>query len=107
MVRMRLRILCLPPVFAVLAANALAQQQPLDPTAALLVDLSRVNTSNPPGNEGGIGALLAPRFKALGFETAIIPTPDSGKAHFIARLVLAHFLEIHPAPLEDAAVLAT
>src|SRR5207253_9340089 len=34
----------------------------------------------------GIGALLAPRFKALGFEITIIQTPDSGKAHFIARL---------------------
>lgn len=57
-----------------------------DPTAALLVELIRVNTSNPPGNEGGIAALLAPRFRALGFQVDIVPTPDSGKAHFIARL---------------------
>lgn len=55
-------------------------------TAALLVELLRVNTSNPPGNEGGVARLLEPRFRALGFETEIIPTPDSGKAHFIARL---------------------
>ena len=58
----------------------------LDPTAALLADLIRVNTSNPPGNEGLIAKLLEPRFKALGFETEIVPTPDSGKSHFIARL---------------------
>ena len=57
-----------------------------DSTAALLVDLIRVNTSNPPGNEGGIATLLAPRFRALGFQVDIVQTPDSGKAHFIARL---------------------
>jgi acetylornithine deacetylase/succinyl-diaminopimelate desuccinylase-like protein len=60
--------------------------QATDPTAALLVDLIRANTSNPPGNERRIADLLAPRFKALGFDVQIIPTPDSGKAHFIARL---------------------
>jgi acetylornithine deacetylase/succinyl-diaminopimelate desuccinylase-like protein len=57
-----------------------------DPTAALLVELIRVNTSNPPGNEGGIARLLEPKFKALGFQVDIVQTPDSGKAHFIARL---------------------
>ena len=63
-----------------------AAQAPSDPTAALLVELIRVNTSNPPGNEGGIANLLAPRFKALGFDVDIVQTPDTGKAHFIARL---------------------
>ena len=62
------------------------QQAASNPTAALLLELLRVNTSNPPGNEGGIARLLAPKFKALGFEVDIIQTPDSGKAHFIARL---------------------
>src|SRR6185436_12783079 len=65
---------------------ALTAQMPSDPTAALLVELIRVNTSNPPGNEGAIAELLAPRFRALGFEVEIIPTPQPGKAHFIARL---------------------
>ncbi|MBC8088236.1 MAG: M20/M25/M40 family metallo-hydrolase [Phycisphaerae bacterium] len=59
---------------------------PADPTAALLVEVIRVNTSNPPGNEGLIAELLAPRFRALGFEVQIIPTPVAGKSHFIARL---------------------
>ena len=74
-----------------LAANSArhfvaAAQIPVDPTAALLVDLIRVNTSNPPGTEGAIADLLAPRFKALGFEIDIVPTPERGKSHFIARL---------------------
>ena len=30
--------------------------------------------------------ILAPRFRALGFEVTIVQTPDSGKAHLIARL---------------------
>ena len=57
-----------------------------DPTSALLVDLLRIDTSNPPGNEAGIANLLAPRFRALGFAVDIVQTPEAGKAHFIARL---------------------
>jgi acetylornithine deacetylase/succinyl-diaminopimelate desuccinylase-like protein len=69
-----------------LSGSSGAQSAGADPTAALLVDLIRANTSNPPGNERRIAELLAPRFRALGFEVQIISTPDSGKAHFIARL---------------------
>jgi len=58
----------------------------VDPTAELLAEVIRVNTSNPPGREGGIAELLAPRFRAAGFTVDIIPTPEAGKAHFIARL---------------------
>lgn len=61
-------------------------QTQTDPTAALLAELIRVNTSNPPGNEDGVAQLLAPRFRAAGFEVHIIATPEPGKAHFIARL---------------------
>jgi acetylornithine deacetylase/succinyl-diaminopimelate desuccinylase-like protein len=61
-------------------------QSPTEPTAALLTELLRVNTTNPPGNEAGIANLLAPRFKALGFDVDVVQTPDPGKAHFIARL---------------------
>ncbi|HEX7020153.1 MAG TPA: M20/M25/M40 family metallo-hydrolase [Gemmatimonadaceae bacterium] len=63
-----------------------AQQAALDPTAALLVQLIRANTSNPPGRTAELDSLLASRFRALGFEVQIFPTPDSGKAHLIARL---------------------
>src|SRR5919202_1947514 len=35
---------------------------------------------------GQIAAFLARRFQPLGFQVQIIPTPEPGKAHFIARL---------------------
>jgi acetylornithine deacetylase/succinyl-diaminopimelate desuccinylase-like protein len=60
--------------------------QATDPTAALLVDLIRANTSNPPGNERRIAELLAPRFRALGIETKVLQTADSTKAIVIARV---------------------
>ena len=75
----------LSPLLRALPAQAQATL-PSDPTAALLVELIRVNTSNPPGNEQQLAELLAPRFRQLGFEVQIIPTPVAGKAHFIARL---------------------
>ena len=90
MMTMRVRVVVsLMSLLSLLPADGVRAQQPTppsDPTAALLVDLIRVNTSNPPGHEGSIAALLEPRFKALGFETMIVATPESGKAHFIARL---------------------
>jgi acetylornithine deacetylase/succinyl-diaminopimelate desuccinylase-like protein len=65
-----------------LIAPALAQ----NPTAELLTELLRVDNSNPPGNEGQLAQLLAQKFKALGIDVEIIPTPDPKKAHFLARL---------------------
>lgn len=59
---------------------------PVDPTAALLADVIRLDTSNPPGVTQALADLLAVRFRAAGFSIEIIPTPDSGKVHFIARL---------------------
>ena len=63
-----------------------AQAPPVDPTAALLAEIIRINTSNPPGSTQALADLLAPRFRAAGFTVEIFPTPDSGKVHFIARL---------------------
>jgi acetylornithine deacetylase/succinyl-diaminopimelate desuccinylase-like protein len=57
-----------------------------NPTADLLMEFIRVDTSNPPGNEGNLANLLAAKFRPLGFEVEIIPTPEPGKAHFIARI---------------------
>ena len=54
--------------------------------ARLLSDVIRINTSNPPGNEGALAELLKARLAPLGFEIDIIPTPQAGKAHLIARL---------------------
>ena len=55
-------------------------------TAALLQEIIRIDTSNPPGNEAKLAAFLKTKFAPLGFEIDIIPTPDPLKAHFIARL---------------------
>lgn len=55
-------------------------------TSELLSELIRVDTSNPPGHEDQLAQLLAKKFKPLGFEIDIIPTPEAGKSHFIARL---------------------
>jgi acetylornithine deacetylase/succinyl-diaminopimelate desuccinylase-like protein len=68
---------------AVSVASACAQ---INDTAKLLQELIRVNTSNPPGNEARMAALLKTKFAPLGFEIDIIQTPDPAKAHFIARL---------------------
>ena len=57
-----------------------------NPTAELLRELIRIDTSNPPGNEGALAEFLRPRFEELGFEVSIVETPTEGKAHFIARL---------------------
>ena len=63
-----------------------AQAPDLDPTAQLLAELIRVDTSNPPGNEARIADLLAPRLRSLGFRVDIVPTPQPGKAALFARL---------------------
>ena len=63
-----------------------AQPAPADPTAALLAEIIRINTSNPPGRTQALAELLGARFRAAGFTVEVIPTPDSAKVHFIARL---------------------
>jgi acetylornithine deacetylase/succinyl-diaminopimelate desuccinylase-like protein len=69
----------------VASARALLAQS-VDPTAALLSELIRANTSNPPGNERLIAEVLAPKFRAAGLDVKIIPTPDSAKSIIVARL---------------------
>lgn len=74
------------PLFAGVALPARGQTSTGDSTVALLRDLIRVNTSNPPGNERPLAELLEQRFRARGFDVKIIPTPDTAKAIIIARL---------------------
>jgi acetylornithine deacetylase/succinyl-diaminopimelate desuccinylase-like protein len=62
------------------------EQGAVHPTAQLLSELIRIDTSNPPGHEQRIADFLAPRFAALGFQTRIVPTPEAGKAALFARL---------------------
>src|SRR6185369_5026800 len=74
-------------VASILGAAPLAEQATSsDPTAALLQQLIRANSSNPPGNERRVAEALLPHFRALGIDAKIIPTPDSTKGVFIARL---------------------
>jgi acetylornithine deacetylase/succinyl-diaminopimelate desuccinylase-like protein len=54
--------------------------------AQLLADVIRIDSSNPPGNEDRVAQFLKSRFAPLGFEIDIIPTPQAGKSHFLARL---------------------
>lgn len=57
-----------------------------NPAADLLQQIVRINNCNPPGNEGKLDEFLAAKLKPLGFEIDIIPTPQAGKSHLIARL---------------------
>jgi acetylornithine deacetylase/succinyl-diaminopimelate desuccinylase-like protein len=63
-----------------------AAQSNLHPTAQLLAELIRIDTSNPPGHELRVAEFLGPKFAALGFQTEIVPTPEPGKAALFARL---------------------
>ncbi len=56
------------------------------PTADLLVELIRADTSNPPGRTAQLDELMAGKLRALGFTVEIVPTPEAGKSHLIARL---------------------
>jgi acetylornithine deacetylase/succinyl-diaminopimelate desuccinylase-like protein len=71
-------------VFTAGAGGAAAQSD--TEVVVLDRDLVRLNTSNPPGNEGQVASFMAARLAALGFEVNVIQTPTPGKAHLIARL---------------------
>jgi len=73
-------LLCLP-----CSCIGAAQETP-NPTAALLQELIRIDTSNPPGLTEPLDALLAAKLRPLGFEVTIIPTPVAHRTHLIARL---------------------
>jgi len=49
-------------------------------------DLVRLNTVNPPGSTASVAEYMRDRLAPLGFEVDVIPTPEPGKAHLIARL---------------------
>jgi len=73
-------------VLAIATCGGAAAQDAAPEVARLLADVIRIDTSNPPGNEGKLAEFLQSRFAGLGFEIDIVPTPQAGKAHFIARL---------------------
>jgi acetylornithine deacetylase/succinyl-diaminopimelate desuccinylase-like protein len=73
-------------LFGVLTLAPVVRAQSTDSTAALLVDLIHANSSNPPGVTRGVATVLAARFRARGIDVKLVPTPDTGKVQFIARL---------------------
>lgn len=80
------QVFALALLAAVAVRTVVPSAQSLDPTAALLQELIRLDTSNPPGREGQIDELLASKLRPLGFDVTIVPTPEQGKSHLIARL---------------------
>jgi acetylornithine deacetylase/succinyl-diaminopimelate desuccinylase-like protein len=68
----------------VLASPLAAQAN--GPSAVLPTELIRANTSNPAGNQRLIADVLAPKFRALGIETKIVPTTDSMRGVVVARV---------------------
>src|SRR5437879_2364601 len=81
-----IRSLRIAACLMITAAPIAAQSASIDPTAALLSELIRANTSNPPGNERLVADVLAPQFRALGIDVKIIPTPDSMRSIIVARV---------------------
>ena len=73
-------------VLVLTAGTGTAAAQSDTEVVALTRDLVRLNTSNPPGNEGQVARFMAARLAPLGFEVDVIQTPSAGKAHLIARL---------------------
>ena len=67
-------------------AASLALHAADNATSKLLQEIIRIDTSNPPGNEGRLDELIASKLKPLGFEIETYPTPVPGKTHLIARL---------------------
>jgi acetylornithine deacetylase/succinyl-diaminopimelate desuccinylase-like protein len=80
----RIATLFLLSLFTLQAAPV--DDAPVDDTGEFLRELIRIDTSNPPGNEGKVAEFLKTKFAPLGFQVDIYQTPEAGKAHFIARL---------------------
>jgi acetylornithine deacetylase/succinyl-diaminopimelate desuccinylase-like protein len=70
---------------ALILAGCLHGAEPPE-VAKLLAEVIRIDTSNPPGNEGKVAEFLKSRFAPLGFEIDIVPGVQPGRNSFIARL---------------------
>jgi acetylornithine deacetylase/succinyl-diaminopimelate desuccinylase-like protein len=70
----------------VLAAGGRSQTNLTDPTAEVLKQLIRIDSVNPPGRDVGVAEFLTSTLAPLGFQIETIPTPVTGKVHFLARL---------------------
>src|SRR3954465_8349468 len=68
------------------AASTAHAAQASSEVVALDRDLVRLDTSNPPGNEGQVANYMRDRLAPLGFEVDVVQTPTRGKAHLLPRL---------------------
>ena len=80
------RAICFLVVLLVLCMRSSGQAVNTNPTAELLMQLIRIDTTNPPGEDVKIAEFLTATLSPLGFQVETIPTPVPGKVHFLARL---------------------
>jgi acetylornithine deacetylase/succinyl-diaminopimelate desuccinylase-like protein len=73
-------------VLFALSTKGNSQAVTTNPTAELLAQLIRIDSTNPPGEDVKITELLTATLSPLGFQIETIPTPVPGKVHFLARL---------------------
>ena len=87
----RLRIpIAVVSALALASAPLGAQALPVDPTASLLSDIIRINTSNPPGRTQALADLLDVRFRAAGFTVEVFPTVHAMRdGRFVAAAAVA------------------
>src|SRR4051794_41943463 len=69
----------------ILSSSASASPAPLSEPAGWLQQYLRVDTSNPPGNEGRAAAFLAGLLQKAGIPSRVIANPQ-GRANLYARL---------------------
>lgn len=81
-----IRAVCFLVVLLVLCMPSSGQAVNTNPTAEMLTQLIRIDTTNPPGEDVKIAEFLTATLLPLGFQVETIPTPAPGKVHFLARL---------------------
>ena len=60
---------------------------PESPVVALTRELVRINTTNPPGNEGPAVRVIEERLRRAGLETVVVPYADGeNRSHVVGRL---------------------
>lgn len=79
-------VVCFLVVLFALSTKGNSQAVTTNPTAELLAQLIRIDSTIPPGEDVKITELLTATLSPLGFQIETIPTPVPGKVHFLARL---------------------
>src|ERR1700749_3439817 len=85
MLRAALFSICLLLLSGPVHAAVLSPDQASKETAAFLVDLIRIDTTDPPGNESKVATYIAGVFKREGIAYELLE-PVPGRASIVARL---------------------